>query len=115
MSTGHVRVAADALGVSERAVWRLVAEAGRDERAVDEPGARARPRFSVTPEVRVLLALWKGNFIRLARGEVLEAVPISGKYCGGLQPPAGSGMISPSPCGTAPTAPAPFHQPLQRR
>lgn len=69
LKTGHVRVAADALGVSERTVWRWLAEAGRDERAADEPGARAQTgtRFTITPEVRALLALWKGNVAAVQR------------------------------------------------
>ncbi|MEU8718333.1 hypothetical protein [Streptomyces sp. NPDC048663] len=69
LKTGHVRVAADALGVSERTVWRWLAEAGHDERAADEPGARAQTgtRFTITPEVRALLALWKGNVAAVQR------------------------------------------------
>ncbi|MFF9819441.1 helix-turn-helix domain-containing protein [Streptomyces sp. NPDC014006] len=35
----HVRVAADALGVSERTVWRWLATAQSDETAVANPGA----------------------------------------------------------------------------
>jgi putative transposase len=75
LATGHVRVAADALGVSERTVWRWLAEAGRDERAADEPGARAQigTRFTITPEVRGLLALWKGNVRAVHRELVLRA------------------------------------------
>jgi putative transposase len=63
LTAGHVRVAADALGVTERTVWRWLAAAERDEAAAAEPGARTREgaRFTVTPEVRRLLALWKGN------------------------------------------------------
>ncbi|MFG3207297.1 Mu transposase C-terminal domain-containing protein [Streptomyces sp. NPDC048192] len=75
LATGHVRVAADALGVSERTVWRWLAEASRDERAADEPGARApaKTRFTITPEVRGLLALWKGNGRAVHRQLVLRA------------------------------------------
>ncbi|MFG3007422.1 integrase catalytic domain-containing protein [Streptomyces calvus] len=71
----HVRVAADALGVSERTVWRWLAAAERDESAAAEPGARAqtRDRFTVTPEVRRLLALWKGNVRAVHRELVLRA------------------------------------------
>ncbi|MFI6690027.1 Mu transposase C-terminal domain-containing protein [Streptomyces sp. NPDC050485] len=63
LTTGHVRLAADALGVSERTVWRWLAAAGSDETAVAGPGARSRAgaTFTITPEVRGLLALWKGN------------------------------------------------------
>ncbi|WP_425505890.1 Mu transposase C-terminal domain-containing protein [Streptomyces typhae] len=69
----HVRVAADALGVSERTVWRWLATAQSDERAAANPGARSRvdARFTVTPEVRGLLALWKGN-VRAVHRELVR-------------------------------------------
>ncbi|MEU9919275.1 Mu transposase C-terminal domain-containing protein [Streptomyces sp. NPDC051001] len=75
LTASHVRVAADALGVSERTVWRWLAAAGRDEAAADEPGARAQTstRFTITPEVRGLLALWKGNVRAVHRELVLRA------------------------------------------
>ncbi|GKQ36236.1 hypothetical protein ALMP_27790 [Streptomyces sp. A012304] len=67
------------LGVRERAVWRWLAAAERDESASVAPGERARShgRFTVTPEIRALLGLWKGNVAavhrklaaRAARGE----------------------------------------------
>ncbi|GGW58288.1 hypothetical protein GCM10010503_39160 [Streptomyces lucensis JCM 4490] len=67
------------LGVRERAVWRWLAAAERDEAAAAAPGERtAYPgRFTVTDEVRALLGLWKGNVAavhreltaRAARGE----------------------------------------------
>jgi putative transposase len=46
-----------------------LAAAERDEAAADEPGARAqtRNRFTVTPEVRSLLALWKGDVTAVHR------------------------------------------------
>ncbi|MFD8887321.1 Mu transposase C-terminal domain-containing protein [Streptomyces erythrochromogenes] len=79
LTTGHVRVAADALGVRERSVWRWLAAAEQDESAAAAPGERARyhGRFTVTAEVRALLGLWKGNVAavhreltaRAARGE----------------------------------------------
>ncbi|WP_121709950.1 Mu transposase C-terminal domain-containing protein [Streptomyces sp. E5N91] len=71
----HVRVAADALGVSERTVWRWLATAQSDETAAANPGARSRvdARFTVTPEVRGLLALWKGNVRAVHRELVLRA------------------------------------------
>ncbi|MEC3998881.1 transposase family protein [Actinacidiphila sp. DG2A-62] len=75
LTAGHVRVAADALGVTERTVWRWLAAAGRDEAAAARPGARAREdtRFTVTPEVRCLLALWKGNVRAVHRELVARA------------------------------------------
>ncbi|WP_259294620.1 helix-turn-helix domain-containing protein [Streptomyces canus] len=73
LTAGHVRVVADALGVSERTVWRWLAAAGRDERAADVPGARARisTRFTITPEVRGLLALWRG-IVRAVHRELVQ-------------------------------------------
>lgn len=74
LSAGHVRVAADALAVSERTVWRWLAAAESDEAAGASPGARPRGRgFTVTPEVRGLLALWKGNVRAVHRELVLRA------------------------------------------
>ncbi|MFI2025360.1 Mu transposase C-terminal domain-containing protein [Streptomyces olivaceoviridis] len=75
LTAGHVRVAADALGVSERTVWRWLAAAQSDETAAAYPGARSRvdARFTVTPEVRGLLALWKGNVRAVHRELVLRA------------------------------------------
>ncbi|MFF4148146.1 transposase family protein [Streptomyces sp. NPDC001698] len=79
LTTGHVRSAAGVLGVRERAVWRWLAAAEQDESAARAPGERARyyGRFTVTPEIRALLGLWKGNVVavhrelaaRAARGE----------------------------------------------
>lgn len=75
LTAGHVRVAADALGVSERTVWRWLADAERDESAAACPGARSRvdARFTITPEVRGLPALWKGNVRAVHRELVLRA------------------------------------------
>ncbi|MBH1935814.1 DDE-type integrase/transposase/recombinase [Streptomyces sp. AV19] len=75
LTAGHVRVAADALGVSERTVWRWLAAAQSDEIAAASPGARSRAdaRFTITPEVRGLLALWKGNVRAVHRELVVRA------------------------------------------
>ncbi|MGW2827173.1 Mu transposase C-terminal domain-containing protein [Streptomyces sp. NPDC001443] len=75
LTAGHVRVAADALGVSERTVWRWLAAAQSDVTAAAYPGARSRvdARFTITPEVRGLLALWKGNVRAVHRELVLRA------------------------------------------
>ncbi|MCF3137556.1 Mu transposase C-terminal domain-containing protein, partial [Streptomyces olivochromogenes] len=69
LTSRHVRLMAESLQVTERTVWRWLAAAERDEAAADEPGARAqtRDRFTVTPEVRGLLALWKGNVAAVHR------------------------------------------------
>ncbi|MCZ0975700.1 Mu transposase C-terminal domain-containing protein [Streptomyces albulus] len=75
LTAGHVRVAADALGVSERTVWRWLAAAQSNETAAAYPGERSRTgaRFTITPEVRGLLALWKGNVRAVHRELVLRA------------------------------------------
>ncbi|MEU1439343.1 transposase family protein [Streptomyces sp. NPDC005786] len=69
LTTQHVRLMAQSLEVTERTVWRWLAAAEHDEAAAQEPGARAqsRDRFTVTPEVRRLLALWKGNVAAVHR------------------------------------------------
>ncbi|MGW1362165.1 helix-turn-helix domain-containing protein [Streptomyces chartreusis] len=57
----HVSVAGECLGVSERTVWRWLADASRDPATAARPGARRGDRFEITPPVRVLLAYWRGN------------------------------------------------------
>lgn len=61
LSRGHVRLAGECLGVSERTVWRWLAQAEADPDAGPVPGTRSVDRFEVTPEVRVLLAYWRGD------------------------------------------------------
>ncbi|MFC9227461.1 helix-turn-helix domain-containing protein [Streptomyces decoyicus] len=75
LTAGHVRVAADALGVSERTVWRWLAAAQSDETAAAYPGARSRAdaSFTITPEVRGPLALRKGNVRAVHRELILRA------------------------------------------
>ncbi|MGW1950796.1 hypothetical protein ACWCRC_41870, partial [Streptomyces sp. NPDC001940] len=70
--------------MAERTAWRWLAAAERDESAAVEPGARARSRdrFTVTPEVRRLLALWKGNVVAIHRELNARAVR------GGEPPPS---------------------------
>ncbi|NEC91748.1 transposase [Streptomyces sp. SID12501] len=79
LTAGHVRVAADALGVAERTVWRWLAAAENDEAAAGDPGTRTRAgaTFTITPEVRGLLALWKGNVRAVHRELVLRAARTS--------------------------------------
>ncbi|GAA0906650.1 Mu transposase C-terminal domain-containing protein [Streptomyces asiaticus] len=75
LTTRHVRLMAESLEVTERTVWRWLAAAERDESAAAEPGARAQSKdgFSVTPEVRRLLALWKGNVAAVHRELIARA------------------------------------------
>ncbi|MFB6842122.1 transposase family protein [Streptomyces sp. NPDC056361] len=67
---------ADVLGVRERAVWRWLAAAEQDEAAAAAPGERAvyHGRFTVTDEVRALLALWKVNVAAVHRELAARAV-----------------------------------------
>lgn len=69
LKSDQVRSVAAALAVSERTVWRWLAQAQGDPSAAAAPGARAQvaTRFTVTPEVRRLLALWKGNVAAVQR------------------------------------------------
>ncbi|WP_265935527.1 Mu transposase C-terminal domain-containing protein [Actinacidiphila bryophytorum] len=69
LSSGHVRLAASAAGVSERTVWNWLAVARREGRL----GRRARAGFVVTPKVRALLALWGGNVSAVHRELVARA------------------------------------------
>jgi len=66
LSSEHVRLTAQALGVSERTVWRWVSRAR----------SRARPaepdRFRIDDRLRVRLAYWRGNAAALHRELVAE-------------------------------------------
>ncbi|WP_443059401.1 Mu transposase C-terminal domain-containing protein [Streptomyces sp. NBC_00435] len=100
LSRGHVRLAGECLGVSERTVWRWLAQAEVDPDAGARPGARSVDRFEVTPEVRVLLAYWRGNAsavhrqlvarARAAAGGPVTAVP-------GGAPPEAVPLLDPVP------------------
>lgn len=69
LTARQVRLTAQHLAVTERTVWRWLAAAERDPAAARDPGSRAETsaRFTVTPEVRHLLALWKGNVAAVHR------------------------------------------------
>ncbi|WP_189960080.1 Mu transposase C-terminal domain-containing protein [Streptomyces alanosinicus] len=69
LSRGHVRLAGECLGVSERTVWRWLAQAEAEPRTAERPGNR----FEVTSEVRVLLAYWRGNASAVHRQLVVRA------------------------------------------
>ncbi|WP_374935925.1 Mu transposase C-terminal domain-containing protein [Streptomyces sp. SM10] len=57
LTTAHVLLVAQALGRSERAVWRWIAAARNTGQTAPAP----RHRFTITPEIRQLLALRGGN------------------------------------------------------
>ncbi|MFD5073073.1 Mu transposase C-terminal domain-containing protein [Streptomyces sp. NPDC058369] len=79
LSRGHVRLAGECLGVSERTVWRWLAQAESQPRTADRPGARTAHRFEVTPQVRVLLAYWRGNASAVHRQLVVRARAAAGE------------------------------------
>ncbi|MDQ0313331.1 hypothetical protein J2S46_007984 [Kitasatospora herbaricolor] len=61
LTRAHVRTTAQCLAVSDRTVWRWLAEAATAPAAAHAPGARRTDRFEITPQIRVLLAYWRGN------------------------------------------------------
>ncbi|GGP01262.1 hypothetical protein [Wenjunlia tyrosinilytica] len=79
LSRGHVRLAGQCLGVSQRTVWRWLARAEADPGAVARPGARSGDRFEATADVRVLLAYWKGNASAVHRQLVARARAAAGE------------------------------------
>ncbi len=79
LTTGHVQLAAEGLGVSERTVWRWI-EAYRARGELDQ---RPRGRFEVTDQVRERLAFWRGNVAAVHR-ELAEAAKGGGP--GGAEP-----------------------------
>ncbi|MEV7522584.1 transposase [Streptomyces sp. NPDC091371] len=79
LSRGHARLAGECLGVSERTVWRWLAQAEAEPRMADRPGERPVDRFEVTLDVRVLLAYWRGNASAVHRQLVARARTAAGE------------------------------------
>jgi putative transposase len=73
LTRGHVRLAAECLGVSERTVWRWLAEAADAPGTAARPGARRAEHFEITGPIRVLLAYWHGNASAVHRQLVARA------------------------------------------
>ncbi|MEV0537978.1 hypothetical protein [Kitasatospora sp. NPDC050463] len=69
LTTGHVRLVADAVEVSLRTVWRWLAAARTEGRT----GTRQRERFTVTPQLHARLVLWCGNAAAVHRELLAEA------------------------------------------
>ncbi|MFJ5546502.1 Mu transposase C-terminal domain-containing protein [Streptomyces sp. NPDC093225] len=69
LTSAHVRLVAQGLGVSVRTVRRWVAAARSEGRV----GPLPRARFAVTPHVRGLLAVWGGNVAAVHRELVAVA------------------------------------------
>ncbi|MFE6849108.1 Mu transposase C-terminal domain-containing protein [Streptomyces sp. NPDC057686] len=67
LTSAHVSLVAQALGKSERTVWRWLAVAREDRRFARMEASH----FTVTTEVRRLLALWGGNASRV-HAELLQ-------------------------------------------
>jgi hypothetical protein len=61
LSSDHVRLTAETLGVAERTVWRWLSA-----RRLETPAAQ-RERFRVDDRLRVRLAYWRGNAAALQR------------------------------------------------
>ncbi|MFE5113664.1 transposase family protein [Streptomyces sp. NPDC056663] len=61
LTAAHVRLVAQALGKSERTVWRWLAAALQDQRFARVEASH----FTITAEIRRLLALWGGNASRV--------------------------------------------------
>lgn len=61
LTRAHVHTTAQCLNVSDRTVWRWLADATATPPSAAHPGARRTKRFEITDEVRVLLAYWHGN------------------------------------------------------
>ncbi|WTJ48531.1 Mu transposase C-terminal domain-containing protein [Streptomyces sp. NBC_01544] len=79
LSRGHVRLAGECLEVSERTVWRWLAQAETDPSTATGRGARSGDRFEVTAELRVLLAYWRGNASAVHRQLVVRARAAAGE------------------------------------
>ncbi|GAA2752977.1 Mu transposase C-terminal domain-containing protein [Kitasatospora cinereorecta] len=74
LTTGHVRLVAESVGVSLRTVWRWLAAARTEGRT----GARQRERFTVTPQLHARLVLWCGNAAAVHRELLAEARAAAG-------------------------------------
>ncbi|WP_406292896.1 transposase family protein [Embleya sp. NBC_00888] len=73
LTTGHVHTTAQCLNVSDRTVWRRLADATTTPDTATHPGARRSDRFEITPPIRVLLAYWHGNASAVHRELVARA------------------------------------------
>ncbi|TXS66005.1 hypothetical protein EAO76_36595 [Streptomyces sp. sk2.1] len=127
LSRVHVHTTAQCLNVSDRTVWRWLAEATTTPATAAAPGARRTGRFEITPELRVLLAYWHGNASAVHR-ELLDRARQAPAPAISPSPPAdtdtdadasASGPAAPSPRpprnalpGGAPLAAVPLLDPV---
>ncbi|MBC9715721.1 transposase [Streptomyces sp. TRM66268-LWL] len=108
LTRAHVHTTAQCLNVSDRTVWRWLADATTAPETAARPGARHSDRFEVTPEVRVLLAYWHGNASAVHRelvaraGTAAQANAADGEVTGAI--PAAPSSRTPVPGGAPPAA-----------
>ncbi|WP_035791320.1 hypothetical protein [Kitasatospora mediocidica] len=113
LTRAHVHTTAQCLAVSDRTVWRWLADATATPATADEPGARHPDRFEITPQLRVLLAYWRGNASAVHR-ELLaraRAAAACGSAPGQAVPPSLLPQPHP-PAGGAPPAAGPVLDPV---
>ncbi|MEV7189889.1 hypothetical protein [Kitasatospora sp. NPDC093102] len=110
LTRAHVHTTAQCLEVSDRTVWRWLADATATPVTADDPRARHTDRFEITPQVRVLLAYWRGNASAVHR-ELLARARAAATFdaaTGGAVPPSSPpGPARPAVPGGAPPAAVP--------
>ncbi|MFJ8747466.1 Mu transposase C-terminal domain-containing protein [Embleya sp. NPDC127516] len=113
LTRAHVHTTAQCLNVSDRTVWRWLADATTTPVTAASPGARRGDRFEITPDIRVLLAYWRGNasavhreLVARARATTRSGTPVGDP----ASPPSRPGGV-PLP-GGAPPAAVPVLDPL---
>ncbi|MFI6582913.1 Mu transposase C-terminal domain-containing protein [Embleya sp. NPDC050493] len=104
LTRAHVHTTAQCLNVSDRTVWRWLADATTKPATAAHPGARRGDRFEITPDIRVLLSYWRGNASAVHRELVARAHTVAkpGTPAGDPASPA-SGVV-PLPGGAPPAA-----------
>ncbi|MFF4534495.1 Mu transposase C-terminal domain-containing protein [Streptomyces sp. NPDC001407] len=103
LSRTHVATTAQCLDVSDRTVWRWLADASADPATAVSPGARRATRFEITPELRVLLAYWHGNASAVHR----ELLARARQALTPPPPPADTDSSTPGPAAPPPRAAVP--------
>ncbi|MFJ2863980.1 Mu transposase C-terminal domain-containing protein [Kitasatospora sp. NPDC087314] len=67
LTSGHVRVVADSLGVSERTVWRWLARESAPAPALADLRTGARARYELSETDREAFAFYRGNVLAVLR------------------------------------------------
>ncbi|MGC0415529.1 transposase [Embleya sp. AB8] len=109
LTRAHVHTTAQCLNVSDRTVWRWLADATTTPDAATHPGARVGDRFEITPPIRVLLSYWRGNASAVHRELVARARAAAGPgtTAGDAASPASPAAPPPPPGGMPPPGAAP--------